>query len=259
MRLLFIGDVVGGIGRRTLAALLPGLLEAHQPDFVVVNGENAAGGVGITEKTARELLELGADAITLGNHAYRHRNVYDFLDREDRIVRPANYPRGSPGRGHTLLEQGGVRLGVVNLSGMVFMQAMRSPFSEVDALLAELRDETDAVLVDMHAEATSEKVAMGWHLDGRATACLGTHTHVPTADARLLPGGTAYVTDVGMTGPHGGVIGVKREQALERFLTLTQVRFETASDDPWLNAVLVEADGEGRATSIEQLLLRARL
>jgi 2',3'-cyclic-nucleotide 2'-phosphodiesterase len=259
VRLLFIGDVVGGIGRRTMASLLPGLHDQHRPDFVVVNGENAAGGVGITEKTARDLFELGADAITLGNHAYRHRDVYDYLDREKRIVRPANYPKGSPGRGHTVVERDGVRLGVVNLSGMVFMQAMRSPFSEVDALLAELRGTAHAVLVDMHAEATSEKVAMGWHLDGRATACLGTHTHVPTADARVLPGGTAYVTDVGMTGPRGGVIGVKREQALERFLTLTQVRFETSNEDPWLNAVLVEADGEGRATSIEQLLLTARL
>jgi 2',3'-cyclic-nucleotide 2'-phosphodiesterase len=259
VKLLFVGDVVGGIGRRTLASLLPGLRDEHQPDFVVVNGENAAGGVGITEKTARELLELGADAITLGNHAYRHRDVYDYLDREERIVRPANYPRGSPGRGHTVVERDGVRLGVVNLSGMVFIQATRSPFSEVDGLLAELRGVTDAVLVDMHAEATSEKVAMGWHVDGRATACLGTHTHVPTADARVLPGGTAYVTDVGMTGPRGGVIGVKREQALERFLTLTNVRFETSNEDPWLNAVLIEADGEGRATSIEQLLLRASL
>jgi 2',3'-cyclic-nucleotide 2'-phosphodiesterase len=242
-----------------MASLLPGLRDEHRPDFVVVNGENAAGGVGITEKTARELLELGADAITLGNHAYRHREVYEYLDREGRVVRPANYPKGSPGRGHTMVEREGVRLGVVNLSGMVFMQAMRSPFSEVDSVLAELRGRADAVLVDMHAEATSEKVAMGWHVDGRATACLGTHTHVPTADARVLPGGTAYVTDVGMTGPHGGVIGVKREQALERFLTLTRVRFETSNEDPWLNAVLVEADGEGRATSIEQLLLRASL
>jgi 2',3'-cyclic-nucleotide 2'-phosphodiesterase len=259
VKLLFIGDVVGGIGRRTMASLLPGLRHEHRPDFVVVNGENAAGGVGITEKTARELLDLGADAITLGNHAYRHRDVYDFLDREGRIVRPANYPKGSPGRGHTLVERDGVRLGVVNLCGMVFMQAMRSPFSEVDALLADLHGVTDAVLVDIHAEATSEKVAMGWHLDGRATACLGTHTHVPTADARVLPGGTAYVTDVGMTGPRGGVIGVKREQALERFLTLTQVRFETSNEDPWLNAVLVEADGNGRATSIVQLLLSAQL
>ena len=254
-----MGDVVGGIGRRTLAALLPGLLDQHRPDFVVVNGENAAGGVGITEKTARELLELGADAITLGNHAYRHREAYDFLDREERVVRPANYPKGSPGRGHTVVERDGIRLGVVNLSGMVFMQAMRSPFSEVDVLLADLGDRVDAVLVDIHAEATSEKVAMGWHADGRATAVLGTHTHVPTADARVLPGGTAYVTDVGMTGPRGGVIGVKREQAIERFLTLTHVRFETSADDPWLNAVLVEADGEGRATAIEQLLLPARL
>jgi 2',3'-cyclic-nucleotide 2'-phosphodiesterase len=259
VKLLFIGDVVGGIGRRTMASLLPGLQDEHRPDFVIVNGENAAGGVGITEKTARELLELGADAITLGNHAYRHRDVYEFLDREERIIRPANYPKGSPGRGHTVVERDGVRLAVVNLSGMVFMQAMRSPFSEIDALLADLRGAADALLVDMHAEATSEKVAMGWHVDGRATACLGTHTHVPTADARVLPGGTAYVTDVGMTGPRGGVIGVKREQALERFLTLTQVRFETSNEDPWLNAVLVEADGEGRATSIEQLLLSARL
>jgi hypothetical protein len=255
VKLLFVGDVVGGIGRRTLATLLPSLREEHRPDFVVVNGENAAGGVGITEKTARELLETGADAITLGNHAYRHREVYGFLDREQRIVRPANYPKGSPGRGHTLVEKGGASLGVINLSGQVFLAAVRSPFAEADALVAELRGRAEHLLVDMHAEATSEKVAMGWYLDGRVTACVGTHTHVPTADARVLPRGTAYVTDVGMTGPRGGVIGVKREQALERFLTLTQVRFETSDEDPWLNAVLVEADGEGRATRIEQLLL----
>jgi 2',3'-cyclic-nucleotide 2'-phosphodiesterase len=259
VKLLFVGDVVGGLGRRTLASLLPGIREDHQPDFVVVNGENSAGGVGITQKTARELLDLGADAITLGNHAFRHREVYELLDREERIVRPANYPKGSPGRGHTVVESDGTRLGVVNLSGLVFLEAVRSPFAEIDAALGELRDRTDAVLVDMHAEATSEKVAMGWHLDGRVTACVGTHTHVPTADARVLPEGTAYVTDVGMTGPRGGVIGVKRELALERFLALTNVRFETADDDPWLNAVLVEADGEGRATSIEQLLMPARL
>jgi metallophosphoesterase (TIGR00282 family) len=257
VKLLFVGDVVGGIGRRTLAGLLPGLRDAHRPDFVVVNGENAAGGVGITQKTARELLELGADAITLGNHTYRHREVYEYLDSEPRIVRPANFPKGSPGRGHTVVENGGTRLGVVNLSGLIFVEAVRSPFAEADAVLAELRDAADAVLVDIHAEATSEKVALGWHLDGRVTACVGTHTHVPTADARVLPGGTAYITDVGMTGPRGGVIGVKREQAIERFLTLTNVRFETSDDDPWLNAVLVEADGDGRATAIEQLLLPA--
>jgi metallophosphoesterase (TIGR00282 family) len=259
VKLLFVGDVVGGIGRRTLAALLPGIRDAHQPDFVIVNGENAAGGVGITEKTARELLEMGADAITLGNHAYRHREVYEYLDREERVVRPANYPKGSPGRGSTVVERDGIRLGIVNLSGLVFLDAVRSPFAEADAALGELRDRADAVLVDIHAEATSEKVAMGWHLDGRVTACVGTHTHVPTADGRVLPGGTAYITDVGMTGSRNGVIGVKREQALERFIKLTNVRFETADEEPWLNAVLVEADGEGRATAIEQLLLPARL
>ena len=259
MKLLFVGDVVGGLGRRTLASLLPDLRKTHELDFVVVNGENSAGGVGVTEKTARDLLEMGADAITLGNHAYRHREVYGFLDREERIVRPANFPKGSPGRGHTVVESGGQRLGVINLSGQLYLEAVRSPFSEADALLADLRGATDHVLVDMHAEATSEKVAMGWYLDGRVTACVGTHTHVPTADARVLPGRTAYITDVGMTGPRGGVIGVKREQAIERFLTLTQVRFETSREDPWLNAVLVEADDEGRATRIEQLLLPARL
>jgi 2',3'-cyclic-nucleotide 2'-phosphodiesterase len=259
VKLLFVGDVVGGIGRRTLAALLPGIRDEHQPDFVVVNGENSAGGVGITQKTARELLDMGADAITLGNHAYRHREVYELLDREQRIVRPANYPKGSPGRGHTVIERDGMRLGVVNLSGLVFLQAVRSPFAEIDAALAELRERADFVLVDMHAEATSEKVAMGWHLDGRVTACVGTHTHIATADARVLPGGTAYVTDVGMTGPRGGVIGVKREQAVERFLTLTNVRFETSDEDPWLNALLVEAGEDGRATGVEQLILPARL
>src|SRR4051812_6005772 len=259
VKLLFVGDIVGGIGRRTLAALLPGIRDVHQPDFVVVNGENAAGGVGITQKTARELLETGADAITLGNHAFRHREVYELLDREERIVRPANYPKGSPGRGFTIVERDGVRLGVVNLSGMVFLQAVRSPFAEADAVLSDLSGRADAVLVDMHAEATSEKVAMGWHLDGRVTACVGTHTHVPTADARVLPGGTAYITDVGMTGPRGGVIGVKRELAIERFLTMTNVRFETSDEDPWLNGLQVEAGPDGRATSVEQLLLPAEL
>jgi metallophosphoesterase (TIGR00282 family) len=254
MKLLFVGDVVAGIGRRTLAALLPGLRERHAPDFVVVNGENAAGGVGITARTARDLLDTGADAITLGNHAYRHSEVYPYLDSEPRIIRPANYPKGAPGRGITTLERGGMTLGVVNLSGTLFVEAARSPFAEADAALAELRGRVTHVLVDMHAEATSEKVAMGWHLDGRVTACLGTHTHVPTADARVLPGGTAYCTDVGMTGPRGGVIGVKRELALERFLTMKNVKFDASTEDPWLNAALVEADGHGRATAIEQVL-----
>ena len=233
---------------------MPGLRERHAPDFVVANGENAAGGVGITERTARELFDAGVDAITLGNHAYRHAEVYGYLDREERIVRPANYPKGSPGRGITVVERDGMALGVVNLSGTLFLEAARSPFAEADSALAELRGKATHVLVDMHAEATSEKVAMGWHLDGRVTACVGTHTHVPTADARVLPGGTAYCTDVGMTGARGGVIGVKKELALERFQRMTAVRFESSDEDPWLNAVLVEAGEDGLATSIEQIL-----
>jgi metallophosphoesterase (TIGR00282 family) len=250
-----VGDIVGSPGRHAVESLLPGLRERHQPDFVVVNGENSAGGLGITPKIARALYNAGVDAITLGNHTYRHAEVYDFLDSNDRIVRPANYPKGNPGRGHTIVEKDGVRLAVVNLSGTVFLDAARSPFAEVDAILAELRGKADHVLVDFHAEATSEKVAMGWYLDGRVTACVGTHTHVPTADARVLPGGTAYISDVGMTGARGGVIGVVKEQALKRFTTMMPVKFETAGDDPWLNGVLIEAGDDGRAVSIEQVLV----
>jgi len=255
VKLLFVGDIVGSPGRHAVESLLPGLRERHEPDFVVVNGENSAGGLGITSKIARGLYNSGVDAITLGNHTYRHSEVYDFLDTDRRIVRPANYPKGNPGRGHTVVESGGKRLAVVNLSGAVFLDVARSPFAEIDAILQELRGKADHVLVDFHAEATSEKVAMGWYLDGRVTACVGTHTHVPTADARVLPGGTAYITDVGMTGPRGGVIGVQKELAIERFLTQMPVKFETAADDPWLNAVVIEADDAGRATSIEQVLL----
>jgi metallophosphoesterase (TIGR00282 family) len=253
--LLFVGDIVGSPGRHAVESLLPGLRERHEPDFVVVNGENSAGGLGITSKIARSLYKTGVDAITLGNHTYRHAEVYDFLDSDDRIVRPANYPKGNPGKGHTVIEKDGVRLAVVNLSGTVFLDAARSPFAEVDAILADLRGKADHVLVDFHAEATSEKVAMGWYLDGRVTACVGTHTHVPTADARVLPGGTAYISDVGMTGARGGVIGVVKEQAMRRFTTMMPVKFETATDDPWLNAVLIEAGDDGRAVSIEQVLV----
>ena len=255
VKLLFVGDIVGSPGRHAVESLLPGLRERHEPDFVVVNGENSAGGLGITSKIARGLYDIGVDAITLGNHTYRHTEVYDFLDRDERIVRPANYPKGNPGRGYTVIEKEGGRLAVVNLSGAVFLEAARSPFPEIDAILSELRGKADHVLVDFHAEATSEKVAMGWYLDGRVTACVGTHTHIPTADARVLPGGTAYITDVGMTGPRGGVIGVVKELAIKRFLTMMPVKFETATDDPWLNGVLIEVDDEGRATSIEQILV----
>jgi 2',3'-cyclic-nucleotide 2'-phosphodiesterase len=254
LRILFVGDVVGGIGRRTLAALLPSLRERFEPDFVVVNGENAAGGIGITPKTADDIFGAGADVITLGNHTYRHREIYGYLDSHERILRPANFLRSQPGHGWCVVARGGVRLGVVSLSGNLFMNAGRPAFPEADAALHSLRGKVDHVLVDMHAEATSEKVGMGWHLDGRVTAVVGTHTHVPTADARVLPGGTAYITDVGMTGPRGGVIGVRRELALEAMITMMPIKFETSADDPWLNAVIIGADEPMRAVSIEQVL-----
>ena len=254
MKLLFVGDVVGGVGRRTLAALLPELRERHQPDFVVVNGENAAGGIGITPKTADELFAAGADAITLGNHTYRHREVYGYLDEQTRVLRPANFLASQPGHGACVVERDGVRLGVVNLSGNLFLQAGRAAFPEADAQLESLAGRVDHLLVDLHAEATSEKVAMGWYLDGRVTAVVGTHTHVPTADARVLPAGTAYITDVGMTGPRGGVIGVDREQAVEALVTQLPVRFETSEEAPWLRAVLVTASQPMRADAIEPVL-----
>jgi metallophosphoesterase (TIGR00282 family) len=253
--ILFIGDVVGGLGRRTLLDCLPVLRERHQPTFVVVNGENAAGGLGITPKIADEMLAAGVDAITLGNHAYHRHEIYPYLENERRIVRPANYLRSQPGRGVCLIEREGVRLGVVNLSGNLYLKAGRSAFTEIEVALGEL-GEAEHILVDMHAEATSEKVAMGWHLDGRVTAVVGTHTHVPTADARVLPGGTAYITDVGMTGPRDGVIGVKREQAIESLVSQMPTRFETSTEDPWLMGALIRCSRPLRAESIEQVLMQ---
>ena len=254
--ILFVGDVVGGLGKRTLLALLPRLVADHEPDFVVVNGENAAGGLGITPAIADELFAAGVDVITLGNHAYHRKEVFDYLDRTERILRPANFLAAQPGHGVCVVERAGTRLAVVNLQGNVFLRSGRVAFSEIDAILEGLDADVDHVLVDFHAEATSEKVALGWYLDGRATAVVGTHTHVPTADARVLPGGTAYISDVGMTGPRGGVIGVVKEQAIESLRTHMNVRFETAGEDPWLMAVLVRcAPQRRRAASIEQLLL----
>jgi metallophosphoesterase (TIGR00282 family) len=252
--ILFVGDLVGGIGKRTLLALLPELRERHHPKFLVVNGENVAGGLGITPKLADELFAAGVDAITLGNHTYKRREIYPYLDEEPRILRPANFLAAQPGHGSCVLHRNGTRLGVISISGNLYMNAGRPMFSEVDAALHRLRDRVDQILVDVHAEATSEKVALGWHLDGRVTAVVGTHTHVPTNDARVLPGGTAYITDVGMTGPRGGVIGVRREQALEAMITHMPVRFETSNEDPWLNAVVIRTAGPLRARSIQPVL-----
>ena len=254
MRALFIGDVVGRPGREGLAATMPALRAEHTPDLVIVNGENAGGGIGITPDAADELLAAGADVITLGNHTYRHREIYGYLDSEPRIVRPLNFPAAAPGRGHTIADAAGMRVAVVNLSGQLHLTVERSPFPAIDDLLEELRGAADAVIVDFHAELTSEKVAMGWHLDGRASAVLGTHTHVPTADGRVLPGGTAHVTDVGMTGSRAGIIGVKREQALEAFRTQLPIRFESAEEDVWVMGALIDVGDDGRARSITQVM-----
>lgn len=254
MRLLFVGDVVGKPGRAGLARAMPGLRERYSPDLCIVNGENSAGGLGITERTARDLFGMGFDVITLGNHTYRRREVFGYLDESDRVIRPANFMTGSPGRGHTIVEAAGMRVAVINLIGMVQLQAARSPFAEVDSLLDRLADRADAFVVDFHAEVTSEKVAMGWHLDGRAGAVLGTHTHVPTADARVLPNGTAFISDVGMTGSRASVLGVRWEQALEGFRTQMPQRFETADEDIWVNGVVVDLNERGLADSIEQVL-----
>lgn len=257
-RILFIGDVVGGLGRRTLLKLLPELQRAHDPNFVVVNAENVAGGLGITPKIADELFAAGVDVITLGNHAYHRREIYPYLDSGKPIVRPANYLATQPGKGSVIVEKDGVKLAVVNLSGNVFLRAGRVALLEIDTVLASLPADVDHILVDMHAEATSEKVALGWHLDGEVTAVVGTHTHVPTADLRVLPKGTAYITDVGMTGPRGGVIGVKREQAIESLRTHMHERFETSDEDPWLMGVLITCAEKPRtAAAIEQLLVPA--
>jgi len=257
MRVLFVADVVGKPGRAGLARAMPELRERHSPDLVIVNGENSAGGLGITHKTGEELFAMGADVITLGNHAYRHRDAYEYLDRTERLVRPANFMAGNPGHGHTVVSVGGVRVAVVNLIGQVQMRAARSPFAESEALLGRLEGMADAIFVDFHAEVTSEKVAMGWHLDGRVGAVVGTHTHVPTADARVLPKGTAFISDVGMTASRASVLGVRWEQAVEGFRTQLPVRFTTAEEDVWINAVVVELGDDGLARSIEQVLMPA--
>jgi metallophosphoesterase (TIGR00282 family) len=255
MRILFISDIVGGPGRRGLAALMPALLEEHGPDLVIANGENAAGGVGITERTANEIFAAGVGLITTGNHVYRHRDAYGFIDGCERLVRPANYPKGNPGRGSAIVEAAGARVGVLNLSGALQHTVARSPFPAADAELAELeRRGADVLFVDFHAEVTSEKIAMGWHLDGRVAAVVGTHTHVPTADARVLPGGSAFIADVGMTGARLSVLGVEVEDALGAFRTQMPARFRTAEEDVWVNAVVIDVGDDGRARSIEQIL-----
>lgn len=256
MRTLFVGDIVGRPGRQMLTQWLPRLRDEFDVDIVVANGENAAGGLGATPEVLDELLEIGVDAITLGNHTWRKKALVSAIDDYASVVRPANYPPEAPGKGAAVIAlPDGRRVGVVNVLGRVFMEAFACPFEAARREIGFLKETTSTIIVDVHAEATSEKVAMGWFLDGQCTAVLGTHTHVQTADERLLPGGTAYITDVGMTGPMDSVIGVERERVIRRFTTGIPIEFRIARERPGLcGVVVVSDDSTGRATSIERIM-----
>ncbi len=255
MKLLFVGDVIGRPGRRVLRLLLERLIEKHAIDYTIVNIENAAGGFGVNASVIAELAPLPIDCMTSGNHIWDKKEGVAFLDQRPSLLRPANYPAGTPGKGLFIGETAaGVKVATINLEGQVFMKALPSPFQEVDRLLAGLPSDVRVVVVDFHAEATSEKQAMGFHLDGRASAVLGTHTHVPTADGRVLPGGTALQTDVGMTGPYESIIGFRADKVLQRFYTHQRAPFEVAKRDVRLSAAVVDIDeATGRARSIDHL------
>jgi metallophosphoesterase (TIGR00282 family) len=257
VNLLFVGDVMGGPGRQAVRALLPSLQDRHRVDFTVVNVENAAGGFGITPEVLAELEDLGIDCFTTGNHVWDKKEALPLLDSHPRLLRPANYPEGNPGVGLQVgATAAGVPVAVLNLEGQVFMKNLDSPFRVADALLRGLDRGVKVIFVDFHAEATSEKQAMGFYLDGRVSAVVGTHTHVPTADERILPGGTAFQTDAGMTGPYLSIIGMRHDKVLERFLRQTPAPFEVAKGDVRLAATLVEVDeASGRAGRIERLLV----
>ena len=262
VKILYIGDIFGRPGRNILKESLPGLVSEYAPDLILANGENAAAGFGITPGLADELLGLGIAVLTTGNHIWDKKEIYPYLAEhaDGPLLRPANYPVQVPGRGlYVGKTRAGLEYAVINLQGRVFMTAIDCPFRTVDTLLESIPESVKIRVVDMHAEATSEKLAMGWHLDGRVTAMVGTHTHVPTADEMVLPGGTAYITDLGMTGPYESVIGINKDIALRKFLSQLPERFEVAQGDVRLCGVVVEADAEtGRAVSIERVVRKLR-
>lgn len=255
MRVLFIGDIVGRPGRRIAEKALGPFRDREKVDVVVANGENAAGGSGLTPEITKELLSSGIDVLTSGDHIWKKREIYDLLACTNRVVRPLNYPRGAPGKGYTVIDiPGQGKLAVINLIGRVFMDAVDCPFIAVREVVSEIRRITPNILVDMHAEATSEKVAMGWYLDGEVSAVIGTHTHIQTADEKILPDGTAYITDCGMTGPYDSVIGRKKEKVLERFLTQLPARFEMATGQPEMHGVILDLDpATGKALKISRI------
>jgi 2',3'-cyclic-nucleotide 2'-phosphodiesterase len=265
MRVLFIGDIVGSPGRQIVRDRLADIVAQQKIDLVIANGENSASGFGITPRLAEELLKTDIAVLTGGNHSWDRKEILEYLPHEPRLLRPHNFPNGSPGTGLYIgTAKNGVKYAVLNLQGRVFLPAIDDPFRKADSVLAALPADVTFVLVDMHAETTSEKIALGWYLDGRVTAIVGTHTHVATADEHVLPGGTTFITDVGMTGPHGGVIGMDRNGIIKRFLDQLPARFEVASGDLQMNTVLIETDDDGprnsagrlRARSIERLRFR---
>ena len=262
MRVLFIGDIVGSPGRQIVHDRLADIVAQRQIDLVIANGENSASGFGITPRLADELLQTGIEVLTGGNHSWDRREILEYMPHQPRLLRPGNFPEGNPGSGlYVGTAKNGVKYAVLNLQGRVFLPAIEDPFRKADSELAKLPADVAFVLVDMHAETTSEKIAMGWYLDGRVTAVVGTHTHVATADEHVLPQGTAFITDVGMTGPHDGVIGMERNGIIKRFLDGLPLRFDVAGGDVQMNCVLVETDDSGtrnaagrlRARSIERL------
>ncbi|HHY74717.1 MAG TPA: TIGR00282 family metallophosphoesterase [Bacillus bacterium] len=256
MRILFIGDVVGSLGRDMIKHYLPKLQKKYKAHVTIINGENAASGKGITEKIYRSFLEAGANAVTLGNHTWDNKDIFEFIDHAKYMVRPANFPVETPGKGHVVLNLNGIEIGIINLQGRTFLPPIDCPFKKADELIADIKKKTNIIFVDFHAEATSEKQAMGWYLDGKVSAVVGTHTHVQTSDARILPNGTAYITDAGMTGPYDGILGMEREAVLKKFLTNLPVRFEVASGREQLNGVIVDIDPKtGKAQKIETILI----
>jgi hypothetical protein len=258
MNVLMVGDVFGESGRAALARLLPRLRQEHAIDFCVVNVENAASGFGVTPQMCRQFLADGADVMTSGNHIWDRKEIVEYITKENLLLRPANFPTGTPGVGSITVKAGPHRVAVLNLMGRVFMSAIECPFRTADALVPELRRETPIVLVDAHCEATSESQALGWYLDGRVSAVVGTHRHVQTADERVLPGGTAYITDLGMTGPTEGVIGVDRDLIIQRFVSQMPVRFEPAKGPAALHGAVITLDPEtGRASAIRRLSVPA--
>jgi len=255
MRILFIGDIVGNPGREIIRALLQGFREKEKIDIVIANGENAAGGSGLTPKITKDLLNSGIDVLTSGDHIWKKKEIYDLLESGDKLIRPANYPDGAPGRGSTVIDIKGVgKVGIMNLIGRVFMEAVDCPFKKARQEAAALRKVTPIIIVDMHAEATSEKVAMGWFLDGKVSAVIGTHTHIQTADEKILPNGTAYLTDCGMTGPYDSVIGREKESILARFLTQLPTRFDLAAGEVEMHGAIIDVeDKTGKALSIKRV------